>query len=149
MQGFVYSFREGISGLRRAKLSCLLSIITITISLFLIGGILVIALNMHQILSSIRARMELEVFLDNSISGEKIRALQQQIASIEGVEKTEFISKEQAAEYFLSEFKQDITEILDANPLPASFRIKFSQSHQTAEGADSILNSIEGLPGID
>ncbi|KPL08419.1 hypothetical protein AMJ86_00510 [bacterium SM23_57] len=149
MQAFIYSLKEGLSGLRRAKLSCLLSITTIAISLILIGGVFIITLNMYQIVSSIRERMELEVFIDNSIADDKIKEIQESISSVYGVKQVAYISKEQAAEDFQKEFKLDVMSVLDENPLPASFRISLIESFRTSSGADSIVQVINKLPYVD
>lgn len=149
MRRFIYSLKEGLSGLRRAKLSCLLSITTMAISLILIGGVLIVTVNMYQIVSSIRERMELEVFIDNSISEDKIKQIYDEISSIYGVKQVDYISKEQALEDFQREFKQDVIAVLNENPLPASFRIRFIESFRTSTGVDSIVRILNELPYID
>ena len=149
MRGLFYSIKEGFSGLRRSKLSCILSITTIAISLILIGSIAVLTLNMYRIVNSIRERMELEVFVDNSISEEKTEELRNGLSAIYGIKDIQFVSKKQAAAFFQHEFQQDVSEILDENPFPASFRINFIDEFRTADGVESVIKKIRELSGVD
>jgi len=149
MQGFLYCLKEGLKGFQRAKLSSFLSLVSFTFAILLIGSFLLLILNLHQFINTIKSRMEIEVFIDNSIDYEQIQQLQSRIMGIEGVGIINFISKQKAAEFLEREFGQDIFTILEENPLPASFRIQLMKTHQHADSAARLCHRIQQLDGVD
>jgi cell division transport system permease protein len=147
--GFFYSVGEGLKGLRRAKFATLVSIFTIFISLVIIGLFLVFIFNVNWIMNQIRSRMELEIFIDNSFTTDRIETLRSQLEDIEGIESIRFVSKEDAAEAFRNEVGQDIFEILDDNPLPPSFQVKLKPEFQTSATAEKISSQLAQFDGVD
>ncbi len=148
-RGYLYSIAEGFRGLRRAKFSAFVSISTIFLSLVLIGIFIIFIFNIQRLIQQIQSRVELEVFIDNSYTLEKIDALRQEIFQIEGVESVLYISNQEAAKIFEEQFGQDVFEILEENPLPASFQIKLKPQFRSAEKAQFIFEKISELEGVD
>lgn len=145
----MYAVKEGISGFRRAKLAATGSIFTVTISLLLLGLFYVVSTNTSRIVERIREKVELEVFLGEPISRVRINELQQQLATMEGVDHVQFISKEEAAKIFKQDFGDDITKVLDFNPLPPSFRVFLEPAFRNTERADEIQKRIKKYSGVD
>ncbi len=146
---FSYTLKESISGFRRTKLSSIISILTICISLILLGVFGILSLNAARFVDAIRSKVELEVFLLEPTTAEAIQALQKTIGSIEGVEGVTFISKEEAAKIFKKEFGEDVLSVLEFNPLPPSFRITLTKEYKTSAGAQSVYNRLSALAGIE
>jgi cell division transport system permease protein len=144
-----YTLRESISGLTRTKLSSTISIVTICLSLLLLGLFGVFTINASRFLDSIRNKVELEAFLQEPLTAEAISDLARTITGFDGVEKVVFISKEEAAQVFRQEFGEDIYSVLDFNPLPPSFRISLRPSYRTAEGAQKLYEQLKGVRGIE
>jgi len=147
--GITYSIAEGLRGLRRARFSTTVSIFTIFLSLIIIAIFLIIILNVRSIVLQIQSRMELEAFIDASFSEEQIEILKSQIKDLEGIEQVNYISKEKAAEIFREQVGHDIFEILDENPLPASFQIRLIPEYRSAKQAKQLFEQILSLDGID
>jgi cell division transport system permease protein len=93
--------------------------------------------------------MELEIFIDNSFTTDRIETLRSQLEDIEGIESIRFVSKEDAAEAFRNEVGQDIFEILDDNPLPPSFQVKLKPEFQTSATAEKISSQLAQFDGVD
>jgi cell division transport system permease protein len=144
-----YIFREGLQGFRRAKIAAAGSILTIIISLLFLGLFYLLSINTARIMSELRGRVEMEVFLDEPNSAQTVKDLQQQIQSLEGVDHIQFISKEEAAKIFRHEFGEDINSVLDFNPLPPSFKIYLREAYRTTARADDIQKKISAMRGID
>jgi len=145
---FSYTLKESLSGFRRTKLSSIVSIITVCISLLLLGVFGILTLNAARFIDALRNKVELEAFLTEPVTQDEIEALQRTITGIEGVEKATFISKEEAARIFKREFGEDILSILDFNPLPPSFRVGLKKEYKTSAGAQSVHNRLSSLSGI-
>ena len=148
-RGFLYTIAEGFKGLKRAKFSTSVSIVTIFLTLILIAVLLIFIFNVQRVVTQIQSRMELEVFIDNSFLQAQIDSLRQQILNTEGVETIRFVSKEAAAEIIKQQLEQDVFEILDANPLPASFQIKLKPTFHTTKKTQVIFDKLVKLDGVD
>jgi cell division transport system permease protein len=147
-----YSFREGLDGFRRAKLASFIATITMSIALLLIGIFVVIALNLISVVESVRSHIEFEVFIDNALAEAGIQELRQQLAEVDGIAAVQFISREAAVELFKKEFgpaDSKFLEVLENNPLPASFRITLKRPYQHSIAAQRIAGEVEKLPGVD
>ncbi|MBA4311211.1 MAG: hypothetical protein C0417_01135 [Chlorobiaceae bacterium] len=144
-----YIIKEGIGGFRRAKLASFGSIITIAIALMLVGLFYVVSTNTSKLVEGIRQRVELEAFLEEPVSRQRVVELERQLISIEGIEQVRFISKEEAAKIFKEEFGEDINSVLDFNPLPPSFKIVLKVGYRTRDKAEEIHKKIMEIKGID
>jgi cell division transport system permease protein len=143
-----YTLRESLSGFTRTKLSSTISIITICISLLLLGVFAAISIHASRFIDMIKNKVELEAFLQEPITGQQVSDLAQAIVECEGVEQAVFISKEDAAEIFKQEFGEDITSVLNFNPLPPSFKITLLPEYRTAANAQALYEKLVGLKGI-
>lgn len=149
MRGFFYCLKEGLKGFQRVKLASFWSILTFTISVLLIGSFLLLSLNLQRFVKSIKERLEYEVFIENAFSDSQIEGLRQRIIAIPGVRAVEFISRQDAREVFEEEFGQNILDVLEENPLPASFRIQTEAEYQQADSARKLSQQLSALKGVD
>lgn len=144
----IYVMKEGVSGFRRAKLSAAGSVLTIAIALLLLGLFYVISTNTSRIVESIRERVEMEAFLLEPVTQKRIGEIQAQLLASEGVERVQFVSKDDAAKVFRQEFGEDIGKVLQFNPLPPSFKIFLKEEYRTTSKADEVHATIAGIKGI-
>lgn len=144
-----YIIKEGFEGFRRARVPSFISITTVAFMLILVGIFLVATVNLNRLLDVFHRQVDVEVFIDNSFDDEKIRELETQILKLDGIDKVEFISKEMAAQFFKTEFGDEIFEILEDNPLPSSFRVELDKKYRDPEGIQIIATQLKELPGVD
>jgi cell division transport system permease protein len=144
----MYAFKEGVAGFRRAKLAAIGSSITITISLLLVGLFYIVSTNTSRFVESVRQKVELEAFLQEPATRQRINEIQQRIEAIEGVDRTQFVSKDDAAKIFKEEFGEDVNSVLDFNPLPPSFKIFLKEGYRTPNKAEQIHKAIMELEGV-
>ena len=141
--------REGFSGLGRAKLAAAGSVMTIVVALLLLGFFYVVSTNMSRNVRSIREKVEMEAFLSEPVTRVKADSIGRQIAAVQGVDSVQFVSKEDEAKLFRQEFGEDISKVLDFNPLPPSFKIFLKDDYRTPGRADEIHGVLSRIPGID
>ena len=144
-----YILREGFSGFRRAKLSMTISIITICIALILLAIFTIVTWNANRLIDSIRNRVELEAFLEEPVTRREIDSLKIQIRQIRGIDTIHYVSKEEAARVFKEGFGEEITGVLNYNPLPPSFRVTLKKDYRTAAQAEEISKELSAIPGVD
>jgi cell division transport system permease protein len=141
--------REGFSGFKRAKLSMFAAVFTICVSLLLLSFFAILFLNANSVVNSLREKVEMEAFLNDQLSSDKITEVKGLVEMLDGVREVHYVSKEEAAKIFQQEFGEDIFKILNFNPLPASLKIFLKEGYKTAKGAESIVQQVKSLKGVD
>jgi cell division transport system permease protein len=145
-----YTLRESASGFKRTKLSSILSIITICISLILLGLFGILTVNATRFIEMLRNKVELEAFLREPVTQEAVDSLLTQVLGLDGVESVVFVSKEEAARVYQEQTGEDIKKVLlDFNPLPPSFKVGLKPAYKTADGAQKVTESLQAIEGIE
>jgi len=144
-----YILKESFSGFRKVKISGIITIFTITVSLLLLGIFLIVLENINDVVQNIRDRIEIEVFLTDRLSKSEKDDIQKKISLVEGVGNIKFISKEEASKIFRQEFGEDINQVLDFNPLPESFKITLSDEYKNSAKVKQITEELRNLKGVD
>jgi cell division transport system permease protein len=144
--GFIIS--ESFAGIRRAKLPFSISVMTLTLTLTLIGAGIMAVDNILSYVYSIQSQFDVEVFFLDTASDAQISKTAEIIAEYPGVNAFKYLSKEDAAELFKTEFGEDIMNILDDNPLPASIRVQFNQASRNTAKFTQFSHDIESLSGV-
>jgi cell division transport system permease protein len=142
-----YFVDETVSNLRRNVLLTLAAVSTVSISLLLLGVVMVGGEVLTKMVSSWEGKVELNVFLRDEATPEEVKALDSQANGMPEVERVYFESKEQAFEEYKRMFKDSpaITENVDPNALPASYRIKLKDPNT----AEAVASRLQGQPGVD
>ena len=144
-----YVLKEGFSGFKRAKLSMFAAVFTICVSLLLLSFFAILFLNANNVVNSLREKVEMEAFLNDQLSTDKITEVKGLVEMLDGVREVHYVSKEEAAKIFQQEFGEDIFKILNFNPLPASLKIFLKDGYKTAKHAESIVRQVKSLKGVD
>ncbi|HVN48738.1 MAG TPA: permease-like cell division protein FtsX [Bacteroidota bacterium] len=144
-----YALKEGFSGFQRAKFSMLAAIFTICISLLLISFFAILFFNANTVVNSLREKVEMEAFLSDQLSSDQTMQMKRTIEAIEGVREVRYISKDEAAKIFQTEFGEDVYKVLNFNPLPASFKIYLKDGYKTAAQAAIINDQVKASKGVD
>jgi cell division transport system permease protein len=144
---FGYFFRETGTALRRNPLVTFAAVSTVFISLFLLGGSLLVAKQVRLMTGDWAQKVEVSVYLKEDVSQEEIDALGRKIAAIPEVEQHFFETKEQAWARYQELFRdqRNLLENVDADAMPESFRIKL----RNPEDFPVISARLAGDPAID
>ena len=142
-------FAEGAKGLFFHRLTAVITILGMTLSLWLFGIIYVLWSNLEAYRDSLLEGFQLEIFLEPGTDSDLHREIGEQIKGLNGINEVTYISSEDAAKEFSEEFGDDLFNILEYNPLPASFKAVIDSKDRTTEFADNLAREIEALPGVD
>jgi cell division transport system permease protein len=123
---FGYFFRETATALRRNALVTFAAISTVFISLFLLGGALLVERQVRLMTGEWASRVEVSVFLRDDASPEEIEALNGKIHDIPEVQEVFFEDRQEAYDNFRQLFRDNpaLVENVDPEAMPQSFRIK-------------------------
>ncbi|HCV44123.1 MAG TPA: hypothetical protein DGH68_11615 [Bacteroidetes bacterium] len=146
---FSYTFRESVSGFKRTKLSTFVSIVTISISLLLLGVFAVITINTSRFIDTLRNNVEMEAFMQEPTTREGVSELINRVKEIPGVDQVIFISKQEAAEIFKEQFGEDVQSVLEFNPLPPSLKIFLEPAYRTAIRANEVYEKLKAIKGVE
>ena len=142
-----YFFRETSSALRRNALVTFAAISTVFISLFLLGGALLVERQVRLMTGEWAQKVEVSVFLRDDASPEEIDALATEINEIPEVQEVYFENREEAYENFQELFRDNpaLVENVDPDAMPQSYRVKL------VDPADFpvIRARLAGNPAID
>lgn len=146
---FSYVFKESFSGFKKAKMSGIITLFTITVSLLLLGIFILVLSNINDVVQNIRDRIEIEVFVQDKLTQAKKDSVYKHIINIPGIKTAKLISKDEAAKIFSEEFGEDINKVLDFNPLPESFRISLVDDFKNSDNILQITQSLKEISGVD
>ncbi|CAN5634727.1 hypothetical protein BH10BAC5_BH10BAC5_01020 [soil metagenome] len=139
---YSYLIKESLRGFSSAKISTFASIITITLSLIIIAIYFSLSLSSSKLTRSIKEKVELEAFIQDSYNINELDSLKEKIKRIGGVKQVSFISKEEAAKIFEKDYGKEMLELFETNPLPASFKVNLYDEYKTVEKIEKIKKQI-------
>ncbi len=140
---FLFVVREGFSGMGRAKLPAAITVMISFFALVLLSFFSTVSLSFLNVIEELRSRVEVEVFLGNSMSEAQAKDAARQIKLVRGVSEALYVSKDDAAETFAQDFGEDIVKILGSNPLPRSVKLKFLPEYARPESIKLIVPEIQ------
>ena len=148
-----YFFSETFTSLKRNFFMAFTAITTVAITLFIVGFFAVIVYDIQGIINSIKSDVELAVYLEDNISEELKKYIEQEVISWKETDAVRYISKEQALERFKKQNAgSDILKEIEGNPLPASFEITLKNPEKIDQVAlrfyDKDGNCIEGVDEV-
>ncbi|MDO4589992.1 MAG: permease-like cell division protein FtsX [Slackia sp.] len=128
MSSLIYFFKESLTGFARNLSTSLGSIITIFLSLLIIGIFLVGGAIINNTVSSVEDKVSITAYVDDEAAQSDIDSVMKKLKTTQGVESVGFTTKDQALENFQNSMSStDIVDQLDGtNPLPASIDIELA-----------------------
>lgn len=133
---------------RKVRRSYVVSTISISLVLFLLGGVGYMLSAALSTAHTLRSSITLSAELDNSINPERKREIEQQICTFEGVEKVSYSPKEEKIEdaEFRRMFATELESILEENPLRNSFEVAISTREKAA--TDALVDKLSSIEGV-
>lgn len=135
--------REAFKNLFRNGWMSFASISSISISLFLLGLVLIFSLNISYITDQIENKIEISVYLKTNTTQEEIKIIQNRLANISQIKTITFVSKQQGLENLSQRLGDSGKELIESfkgseNPLPDSFVVEVENPRQVYETAQFI-----------
>lgn len=144
MSSLLYFFRESLTGFKRNLSTALGSIITIFLSLLIIGIFCICGVIINNVVTSVENQVSITAYVADDASEQDIHAVEQYIQELPGVESVDFTTKDQALENFTNSMTSnpDIVAQLDGeNPLPASIDVNLSEAQSVSDIENRILEN--------
>lgn len=127
--------RYGLIGFLRNGFVSLSAILIMSITLFVIAGLMIFGAAMQSVLTELTNKVDVTVYFTTSATDAQIQGLQQSLTSLAEVSSIIYVSREQALQEFQKRHENDqltmqALEELGDNPLGASLEIKAKDPSQ-------------------
>lgn len=140
MSSFVYFLRESLRGFTRNLSTALGSIVTIFLSLLIIGIFFVGGIVINNVVSSVESEVSITAYVSDDASDANIQSVESFLKGITGVQTVGFTTKDEALAKFRATSNSDIIDTLDGqNPLPRSIDIELSNPQLVETVAQSLI----------
>ena len=149
MYKIFYLFSEGIKNTWRHKMTAVTAIISLSISLYIIGLLLLGEGNTYKILQYFRSKYKIEVFFNQEIGNEEAVGIIHKIKKIKGIRNVTIIEKEDAVRIFKDQFGENIVDVLGYNPLPVSAVVNLERNKKESINVEPIIKSIRNIKQIN
>lgn len=139
----------GKSSAKRSQPSYFMSILGVSLVLFILGLLGWIVINANKLGQYFKENVEVRVYLRENITPKDSVTLVQYIANKPYVKEYEYVTKEQAKQKFVADGNDDWKNILDANPLPASIEFKLRNQYVQSDSLLAIKADLEQNIGVN
>ncbi len=141
---FGYFVKESVQSFRRNWVMSLGAVITIYLSLLLVGASVGGSMIVSQVVRSVEEKVSIRVFLKDGAAPADVDALQAALVADARVKNVKYTSKEEALKELTETMTEspEIVEQLEVNPLPASLDVDL----KTPQDVTVVVASIKANP---
>ncbi|KUO95435.1 permease-like cell division protein FtsX [Ferroacidibacillus organovorans] len=138
--------REGTRNLFRNGWMTFASISAVAVTLFILGGSILLSLNVQNISLNIESQLQINAYVSNTVPVKALPALEKRLSHLRGVRSVRFVSKVQALKQMKKLLKSnaDIMAGL-GNPLPNAYILNALNPQETA----AVAKEVQNTPGIE
>jgi cell division transport system permease protein len=128
-----YVTRETITNLRRNLSMASAALLTVAVSLTLVGGALLVKQGVQRATIQWKGNVELSIFMKPEASAAELDAAARQLAAMPEIENYRYVSKPEAYEEFRQIFanEPDLRDSLTVDQVPPSYRVEPKEAEQT------------------
>lgn len=137
-----YFFKEASAGLTRNGLLSLAAVITISLSLIILGCFYIVVTNFNHFAQMAKGVLELRVYLKDGVDPNPIQA---QIVELNGVKSARYVSREAGAKWLEQSLGVKELFVTSDNPLPDMINIKLKEDVKVK----SLVNQVTSIAGVE
>lgn len=146
LSNFLYNLKQGINGIRKNKTMSLISTISVTAALIILGLILTIVININQFIEVTKDQInEIKVIVSENLDESQRTQVEEALEKIEGIKTIEYKSKEESFESMKENWGED-GHLLEGikNPLDDSYTVTLVNS----ENMNSIVEKLQEVDNV-
>ena len=144
-----YYFSEGFHSIFTHGFMSFAAVCMIVACLLIMGSFTLVAVNLDDMLGDLEAENEFLAYVDESLSQNEARALQDEIEAIPNVSSVTLVTKEQALQDFIAQ--QETAELFEntsAETLRDRYRIHVEDIEQLQDTADQV-KQVNGIADVE
>ena len=135
---------EKSSSKRRVAGSYFMSLMSITLVLFLLGMFALLMMHAQKLSNHLKENIGFEVVMNSNVKEDNILKLQKELEAMPAVKSTEYITKEEAIQRLSEDLGEDFLQWLgnEENPLLPSIDVRFNADWANNDSLDIIQNQL-------
>ena len=133
---------------RWVKLPTLVSMISITMVLLLLGSVVLFALTANELSKSVRESLTVTVVLQDDIAVTEAKAFNDSISALPFVKHSQYISSEQALEEQSKSMGLDPSEFLGGNPFSISLELAMKHQYNCSDSLNWIVPGLKSCEAV-
>jgi len=151
LRAFRYFVEEALTSLWRSRLITGLSVITIAVSLFVLGAFLSLASNLADVVARWSDKVQVTFYLEDQLPEAPREGLTAALRADPSVESVAYISREEALRRFRALFREmrSLPEDLGENPFPAALEVTLKPARNAAVDAQRLVDAFQKAPGVE
>ncbi|WP_066221972.1 cell division protein FtsX [Formosa haliotis] len=124
-------------------------VLSIALVLFLLGLLGMLVLNTKKVADHFKEQVVVTIYLKDTAKEVEIKQLEKSLSMADYVKTTEYVSKEQAAEFMKAENGEDFMNFLGYNPLQNSIDVHLKADYVTSEHLKTISDEALAKTFVD
>ncbi len=144
MSSLIYFLKESIINFRRNWTTSTGAVVTIFLSLLIIGVFMVAGLIVNNVTESVESEVSITVYLADGSSDADVQTLTNDIKAMNDVASVTYVSKDEALADFsdmMSSNPEIAQQLQTDNPLPASLQVQLDNAQQVESIASQIADN--------
>lgn len=135
-----YFWSETFRSLFRNRFMAIASVLTVTLSMFILGVFLSAVLNINHMASYLENQVEMTVYLKDGLTTDQVMGIGKYLKAQPGMKEIKFTNKDQAMKDFRERMgdQQGLLDAINGNPLPASYQMSFQTPEQLKTAAEVV-----------
>lgn len=135
-----YFWGETFRSLFRNRFMAIASVLTVTLSMFILGVFLSAVLNINHMASYLENQVEMTVYLKDGLKTDQVMGIGKYLKAQPGMKEIKFTNKDQAMKDFRERMgdQQGLLDAINGNPLPASYQMSFQTPEQLKTAAEVV-----------
>lgn len=135
--------KTGKSSIKRGKPSYFMSILGVTLVLFLLGLVGWLVINANKMGDYFRENVEVRAYLRGDMNPSDSTALMDYISAQPYVKEIDYVTKEEGKKRYMDEENEDWSRVLDANPLPNAIFFLIKKEYVQVDSLANIRRDLE------
>lgn len=137
------------ASIKRGKPSYFMSVVGVTLVLFLLGIIGWLVINANKLGNYFKESVEVRAYLRGDLMSQDSAALMQYISTKPYVRSIQYVTKEEGKKIYMSDGNEDWDKVLTANPLPNAIYFKVKNEYLTTDSLSNIEADLEKQTWVD
>lgn len=143
-----FYLKESFRIFRKSAFATIITISITTIAVILTSLSVFIVFGANQLSDTIKRSIEVNIYLADTLSTKNIQTIQERLTNEAEVLSLKFINKEDAVAEFLKETGEDFRKVLNENPLPNSFVLKFRPQPLKDNNIEMFVDKYKRIEGV-
>lgn len=150
MRRLLYLLREAVANVLTNRTTTVVAVATTAFTFACVGVFLLLYVNLRAMALSLEQDIQVMVYLQDDVTEQTRREIEQQLKAERAVGSLTFVSKEQALADFQTQFPAEshLLQGLGQNPLPASFVVTLAAESRSSDAMRRWANRARLIPGV-